>query len=109
MRHDMDDLDRALTEDDALVPSSGFAARVMEAVQDDAAEPPPLAFPWRPFAIGVVACLVWAASTIQLMKRVDVQGVTAQFVDAGPLPLYGAAIALAATIVLGLRQTLLRR
>lgn len=33
MPREMDDLDRALADDDPIVPSSGFAARVMQAVQ----------------------------------------------------------------------------
>jgi hypothetical protein len=59
----MDDLDRILSEDDSIVPSSGFAARVMETVQVEAAAPPPLPLPWRRLLVGpalaVVGCVVW--------------------------------------------------
>ena len=48
----MDDLDRILASEDPLVPSRGFTARVMEAVDAAATEPPPLPFPWARFAIG---------------------------------------------------------
>ena len=41
-----DDLDRLLSQDEALVPSSGFAAGVMLAVAREASEPRALAFPW---------------------------------------------------------------
>ena len=44
-----------------LAPSSGFVASVMESIQAQAAEPPPIAFPWRrvvPGAIAVVCGLV---------------------------------------------------
>lgn len=112
MAQQMDDLDRALSHDDMLVPSSGFAARVMDAVQDAQAEPPLLAFPWRPFAIGLVACVVWAASLIAMMNRLDrglLREVAASFADAEPLPTYAIAIALATLIVLGVQRTLLRR
>jgi len=68
----MDDLDRMLSGDDAVTPSSGFAARVMEAVQQAADEPPPLRFPWWRFAVGVLACIVWAAAAISLVARLDV-------------------------------------
>ena len=63
----MDEIDRILSSDDDLVPSSGFSARVMEAVEDSVAEDPPLTFPWGRFAIGVIACLVWAAATLRVM------------------------------------------
>ncbi|HEY1500760.1 MAG TPA: hypothetical protein VGF88_14360 [Acidobacteriaceae bacterium] len=42
------DVDRALFADhDSILPSSGFAASVMSAVQAEAAAPAPLAFPWK--------------------------------------------------------------
>jgi hypothetical protein len=112
MAQETNDLDRALGDDDTLVPSSGFAARVMDAVQDAQGEPPPLAFPWRPFAIGLVACLVWAASLISLTNRLDrglLREVAAAFADAGPLSLYAAAGTVATLIVLGVQRTVLRR
>lgn len=53
-RHQNDELDHDLgcmlrpdNEDDAIVPSFGFTERVMEAVKETAAAPPPLAFPWK--------------------------------------------------------------
>jgi len=112
MAQEMNDLDRALSDDDPLVPSSGFAARVMDAVQDAQGEPPPLAFPWRPFAIGLVACLVWAASLISITNRLDrglLREVAAPFADAGPLPMYAAAVALATLIVVGVQRRMLKR
>ncbi len=44
-----DDLDRILAAEEPLVPSSGFAAAVMEQVHEVASTPPPLPFPWRRF------------------------------------------------------------
>jgi hypothetical protein len=41
-----DDLDRSLADDEAIVPSSGFAASVMDAVTREALEPPAIPFPW---------------------------------------------------------------
>ena len=112
MRPDLDDLDRRFLEDDALVPSSGFTARVMDAVCDDAAEPPPLAFPWRPFVIGVLACVVWAASAIQLLTGVDrgvVTEISVPSAGLGRLPLYAAAAVIAVLIVMALQRTVARR
>jgi hypothetical protein len=46
-----DDLDRILSSEDLLEPSSDFAMDVMDAVRQQAAEPSPLQFPgfdlWR--------------------------------------------------------------
>lgn len=41
------DLDRMLMEREEIVPSSGFFASVMEAVQEEAAAPAPIPFPWK--------------------------------------------------------------
>ena len=41
-----DELDRILSVDADVVPSSGFARSVMDAVRRDATTPPPIAFPW---------------------------------------------------------------
>jgi hypothetical protein len=54
-----DDLDRILASENQIVPSSGFAASVMDAVRREAATPPPIPFPWKRalpgFVLGVVA------------------------------------------------------
>jgi hypothetical protein len=67
----MDELDRLLSSDETLVPSSGFQARVMEAVQDAAVAPPPPSFPWGRFAVGVVACAAWAGASVGLARRIE--------------------------------------
>ena len=71
----MDELDRILAEDDSLIPSRGFTARVMEAVDAAATEPPPLPFPWARFAIGVGACLACGASWAWVLDSVEVAAV----------------------------------
>lgn len=58
-----EELDRVLSEEADLVPSSGFVARVMDAVTTEATSPP-LAFPWTrawPLAAGFAALLLWLA------------------------------------------------
>ena len=51
------DLDRALLADrDALVPSSGFAASVMSAIE--ASAPAPIPFPWKRAIPGFVAAVL---------------------------------------------------
>jgi hypothetical protein len=62
------ELDRSLsrifddeTAKDSLLPSSGFTARVMESVLENAVTPPPLSFPWKralpPFGCALVILL----------------------------------------------------
>lgn len=50
-----DDLDRLLSRDDVIVPSSGFAMAVMDAVLREAATPAPLPFPWKRALPGIIA------------------------------------------------------
>ena len=42
-----DDLDRILSEEEELLPSSGFATSVMDAVRREASAPPSIPFPWK--------------------------------------------------------------
>ena len=53
-------IDRILAAEEELVPSSGFAAAVMERVREEAAAPAPMPFPWKRMTPG----LVLAAGTI---------------------------------------------
>jgi hypothetical protein len=63
----MDDLDRILSRDDDLQPSSGFADGVKAAIALDS-EGLPLPFPWGRWALGLVACLVVAAAGSALLS-----------------------------------------
>ncbi len=58
MTSDRDNLDRILLEQDTLLPSSGFTASVMDAIQQQAAVPPPIPFPWKHALPGIAALLV---------------------------------------------------
>ncbi len=53
-----DEMDRILNEEERIVPSSGFAASVMEAVRREALAPPPIAFPWKRAVPGIVAAII---------------------------------------------------
>jgi len=58
-----EELDRVLSEEADIVPSSGFVAAVMEAVTTEATAPP-LPFPWKrawPLAAGFPVLLGWLA------------------------------------------------
>jgi hypothetical protein len=55
-------IDRFLATEEALIPSSGFIASVMERVHEEAIAPPPIPFPWRravPGMIMVIGVLGW--------------------------------------------------
>lgn len=56
-----DSLDRILSHEENIVPSSGFVSSVVDAVNQEAATPPPIRFPWKPAVPGLVACLALAA------------------------------------------------
>jgi hypothetical protein len=62
-----DDLDRILSSEDPLEPSSHFAMSVMDVVRRSQAEPPPLQFPWLRFVAGVGASAVMAAAGTVLL------------------------------------------
>lgn len=49
-----DEIDQILSRDDEILPSSGFAVSVMEAVRREAAAPPPIPFPWMRALPGMV-------------------------------------------------------
>jgi hypothetical protein len=52
--HEEDEMNRILSRDDEILPSSGFTASVMDAVRREAAVPPPIPFPWKRALPGVV-------------------------------------------------------
>jgi hypothetical protein len=81
----MDELDDFLVTDEPLVPSSGFSARVMDAIRDAATAPPPFPFPWARFTAGVAAA---AASVVS----------AAVFLTGGKAALIGEALSPMATV-----------
>jgi hypothetical protein len=64
-----DDLDRILSWETPVEPSSDFAMHVMAAVRRQAAESPPRPFPWLRFAAGLAASGVMAAAGTVLVPR----------------------------------------
>jgi hypothetical protein len=57
------EVDQILATEEALMPSSGFAASVMERIQEEAALPPPIPFPWARVLPGILltaGVLGWA-------------------------------------------------
>jgi hypothetical protein len=49
-----DEIDRMLAREEEILPSSGFAVSVMDAVRREAAAPPPIPFPWKRALPGLV-------------------------------------------------------
>jgi len=47
-------IDRILASEEALLPSSGFTAAVMDRIREEAAAPQPIPFPWRRVIPGIV-------------------------------------------------------
>ena len=71
MTMDDKELDRILSSEEHLVPSSGFALSVMEAVRDAGAQPRQARFPWWRLAAGVAACVGCGASFAALVHGLD--------------------------------------
>lgn len=64
-----DTIDRILAAEEELLPSSGFLATVMERVQEEAAAPPPIPFPWKRAIPGILlATGVLGGSAIELVR-----------------------------------------
>jgi hypothetical protein len=47
-------IDRILASEEALLPSSGFTAAVMDRIRQEAAAPLPISFPWKRIVPGIV-------------------------------------------------------
>jgi len=78
------DLDCILSKEEEILPSSGFAASVMEAVAREAAAPPPIPFPWKRaipglFAAGLVLAFVILASIRLLVHNPSVPPIPAEW------------------------------
>jgi hypothetical protein len=51
---DHEEIDRILSREGEIMPSSGFVVSVMEAVRREATAPPPIPFPWKRALPGMV-------------------------------------------------------
>jgi hypothetical protein len=66
----LETIDRILAADQALVPSSGFLASVMDRVREEAAAPPPIPFPWKRALPGMALVAgVFGWCTFELMRH----------------------------------------
>ena len=88
----MDDLDRALSSEEPLVPSSGFASGVMDAVRESTIARPSMPFPWGRCLLGVAACGAWAMAAVNLTTSVDAEAFASLSGLAPQLALAAAAV-----------------
>ena len=70
MEHD--EIDRILCREDEILPSSGFAVSVMDAVRREAAAPAPIPFPWKRALPGLVV----AGSALVLVLVAGIVAIT---------------------------------
>jgi hypothetical protein len=91
-----DDLDRLLSDDTTLVPSSGFAAGVMDAVRREASEPQAIPFPWKRALPGIVATALALVSTL-VSGFLAFNAPSAQALSEGPTESFLKVIVAAAT------------
>jgi len=64
------EIDRILATEDALVPSSGFLAAVMDRVREEAAAPAPIPFPWKRALPGAIAAVgMFSVGAFDLVRQ----------------------------------------
>lgn len=63
------EIDHILATEEELIPSSGFLSSVMEHVQEEAAAPPPIPFPWKRAIPGILlASGVFGWGVVELVR-----------------------------------------
>ncbi len=73
-----DDLDRILSKEQEIIPSSGFVSSVMEAIQREAGAPPVIPFPWKRAlpglaAAGLAMAAIFVAGARLFVERSETQ------------------------------------
>jgi hypothetical protein len=90
IRHDEGEMNRILSREDEILPSSGFAVSVMDAVRREAAAPPPIPFPWKRALPGLVvggfALMVVLVAGVMAIAQLGRATTTAQFSMSWSLP-----------------------
>jgi len=62
-------IDKILAREEELIPSSGFLASVMERIEDEAAAPAPIPFPWKRAVPGMaLAAGVFGWGAVELAR-----------------------------------------
>ena len=85
------EIDRVLSRQDEILPSSGFTASVMEAVRRETAVPPPIAFPWKRalplVVIAALAVLLASVGGVALVVLASRGAIPAPVSTFSPLPM----------------------
>jgi hypothetical protein len=107
-------LDRILAGEEELVPTSGFLAAVMERVEDEAAAPAPLPFPWKrilPGMVLMVGLLAWGVFALagSLRAALNTWTLTAPYFAPSYLPSLEAAAGVAGALTASLLGWLFSR
>lgn len=107
-----DDLDRILSRDAGIVPSSGFASSVMDAVRQEASAPPAIPFPWKRVLPALIfAVVAFVAAVIlgfdQLVAAMTVPSLPTGFQTRFEAAMRSSLIAESGWIVLAVLLTLL--
>jgi hypothetical protein len=110
----MDKVDAILASEEPIVPSSGFAAAVMQRVRQEAVAPPPIPFPWKRAIPGfILAALVLGFAAVQFVRTYRSSGfslVIPRISFGGHVPLDAHTILwLAVALALALGSWLLTR
>ena len=115
------ELDRILAHEGPLLPSSGFAASVMDAIQTQGAQPAPIPFPWMRALPGIAALIAvviavviavmvflvrFAATALRSAPTIQVDVLMPQLAAVPALPALAALVASLACCLLCLRLTL---
>ncbi len=80
-----EDLDRMLSRQENIVPSSGFVGGVMDAIER-ATSTPPIPFPWKQALPGLVACIIALVSFVYLaFARFDASSTRSAVPRAAPM------------------------
>ncbi len=97
-----EEIDHMLSREDGILPSSGFAASVMDAVRREAAAPPPIPFPWKRALPGMVVgafALAWVlvAGIVSIAQMSKVTSQSAVSLLSAMPPFFHGGIESAAT------------
>ena len=90
MRHD--DLDRILSKEQEIIPSSGFIGSVMDAVRREAAAPPPIPFPWKRAVPGLCAACLAVVAVFVAGSQLFIRGTATQPLSAGLLSAFASIL-----------------
>lgn len=109
-KNEEDEMNRILSRDEEILPSSGFTASVMEAVRSEAAVPPPIPFPWKRALPGMTVAgfvlasilIAWIAAISRLIGASASPQPSTSSPSIAPLLSHGNIESLVAWIVFGL-------